>query len=267
MMKKRWDVTIADVTGAYAGPVGEIWEMVMGEEIHVGGGRSTDELAQRAGVTADVHVLDICSALGGPARHLARTYGCRVTGLDATPEMVAEAEKRTEMEGLSGRVAFQCGNALDIPFRASTFDIVWGQDAWCYVTDKERLIFEAARVSRPGGVIAFTDWIQTGAMSDREWEALVSFMIFPSLGTLEGYAELLRENGFLVSAADDLSRDFADHCRAYREALEGDLQVPIMNRFGPDLYQAVVRGVTLWADAADAGKVGRGLWIGRRREI
>ena len=110
----------------------------MGEQIHVGADVQTDIMAQKAGVNKNTSVLDVCSALGGPARHLARKYGCKVTGLDATMKMVDEAAKRTEKEGLMHLVTNKLGNALDMPFKAAAFDIVWGQDAWCYVTDKEK---------------------------------------------------------------------------------------------------------------------------------
>ena len=168
----------------------------MGEQIHVGGASETDVLAQKAGITANSHVLDVCSALGGPARYLARKYGCRVTGLDATPRMYEEAIRRTEEAGLSGKIDYKLGNAVDMPFRANTFDVVWGQDAWCYVTDKERLIRECARVVKAGGVVAFTDWLETGPMTDEEWMALHMFMVFPYVETLDGYAALAEAAGF-----------------------------------------------------------------------
>lgn len=267
MVERRLDITIADVMAAYGGAVGVLWEMVMGEEIHVGGGRETEELAAKTGVTAGDNVLDICSALGGPARHLATTIGCQVTGLDATPEMVAEASRRTGRAGLDGRVRFRLGNALDLPFKPGSYDVVWGQDAWCYVTDKTRLIKEAARVTRPGGKIGFTDWIQTSEMPDDEWGRLTSFMLFPSLETLEGYEALLDENGWMVSTVDDLSRDFSVHCKTYLEALQGRLRPQVIDSFGLDFYREVIDGITLWVNAAEKGKVGRGRWIGRRREI
>jgi len=91
---------------------------------------------------------------------------------------------------LSHLIAFRLGNALDMPFHASTFDVVLGQDAWCYLTDKEKLVGEVHRVLKPDGVIAFTDWIQVGNMSDTEWEDLNSFMAFPSMETLDGYEKI-----------------------------------------------------------------------------
>lgn len=262
---KRLDFTIADVNEVYEGPVGQLWEMLMGEEIHVGGGRETEILAEKTGINRQTSVLDVCSALGGPARHLARKYGCSVTGLDATSKMVAEAVLRTERAGLSDRVTFRLGNALDMPFHACTFNVVWGQDAWCYITDKERLIREAHRVLKPDGAIAFTDWIQVGNMSDTEWEELNSFMAFPSMETLDGYENILRNNGFNIVETGDLTGDFAYHCHLYQIKLRNELKEAVVSGYGKELYEAADEGLDRWVRAADEGKVGRGRMIGRKR--
>jgi ubiquinone/menaquinone biosynthesis C-methylase UbiE len=262
---KRLDFTIAEVNEVYGGDVGQLWEMLMGEEIHVGGVRETDILAEKARMNSNTSVLDVCSALGGPARHLARKYGCRVTGLDATVKMVDEAGKRTEREGLSDLVSFRIGNALDMPFHADTFDVVWGQDAWCYITDKERLVIEARRVLKSGGMIAFTDWIQTGNMKDKEWEDLNTFMAFPYMETLDGYEQILREKGFIIVEKEDLSSDFAYHCHLYRNKLRNELKEAVVSGYGKELYQAADEGLDKWVRAADEGKVGRGRMIGKKR--
>jgi ubiquinone/menaquinone biosynthesis C-methylase UbiE len=236
----------------------------MGEEIHVGGAQETDILAQKAGITIETHVLDVCSALGGPARHLAQTYGCRVTGLDATARMIDEAVRRTAEAGLGDRIEYKLGNALDMPFRGDTFDVVWGQDAWCYITDKERLIQECARVVKPGGVVAFTDWLETGPMSDEEWEALHTFMVFPYMETLEGYSSLSEAAGLTVAEKEDLSEDFAAHVPLYLDMVVTQFKQAILDNYGQEMYDGVVDGLTLWRDAANAGQVGRGRIIARK---
>ncbi len=261
---KRLDFTIADVNEVYEGPVGQLWELLMGEEIHVGGGRETEILAEKAGINRKTRVLDVCSALGGPARHLARKCGCRVTGLDATMKMVDEAVERTEQEKLSHIITFRLGNALDTPFHAGTFDVVWGQDAWCYITDKERLIREAHRVLKHRGVIAFTDWIQAGNMDNTEWEDLNTFMAFTSMETLDGYEKILREKGFTIMEKEDLTGDFAHHCHLYQNKLRNELKDAVVSQYGKELYEAADEGLDKWVSAADEGKVGRGRIIGRK---
>ena len=261
---KRLDFTVADVTEVYEGPAGVLWEMLMGEQIHVGAEAETQILAEKAGVSEDTSVLDICSALGGPARHLAGKYGCKVVGLDATQKMVDEAISRTEAEGLSHMVSYRLGNALDMPFKADSFDVVWGQDAWCYVTDKEKLIQEAHRVLDNGGTLAFTDWVQVGNMPDAEWEKLNGFMAFSYMETLDGYAQLLEDTGFSVVEMEDLSDDFVRHCHMYQDKLRDELKGMVVEHYGMEMFQMADEGLDMWVKAADEGKVGRGRFVGEK---
>jgi ubiquinone/menaquinone biosynthesis C-methylase UbiE len=258
---KRLDFTLADVNSVYEGPVGILWEMLMGEQIHVGGEKETDILAEKIDLSDKHHVLDVCSALGGPARHLASKYGCKVTGLDGTEKMVAEAKRRTSDAGLSDAISYKLGDAQEMPFPEETFDIVWGQDAWCYVESKERLIKEAHLVLKPGGIIAFTDWLQVGNMTDQEWEELNTFMVFPYMETLEGYVKLLEENGFEIKVKEDESRDFANHCHIYQNMLRKELKDGIIKTYNEELFNAADSGLAMWVNAADTGKVGRGRLI------
>ena len=261
---RKLDFTIADVNEIYEGPVGVLWETLMGEQIHVGAEKETDILAEKAGISRGIRVLDVCSALGGPARHLAKKFACKVTGLDATKKMVEQAIERTEKAGLAHLITYKLGNALDMPFKASTYDVVWGQDAWCYVTEKNRLISESYRVLKPGGIIAFTDWVQTGNMTDKEWEDLNSFMAFPYMETLDGYEQILKKTGFKVMEKEDLSKDFAGHCHIYQGILRNKLKDGIIKQYGLGMFKAAEDGLAKWVTAADDGKVGRGRLVGKR---
>lgn len=261
---KKLDFNVGDVNEVYSGPVGILWEMLMGEQIHVGGEKETEILAEKAGINKDSIILDICSALGGPSRHLAKTFRCKITGLDATQKMINEAIKRTKDKPYADLINYKLGNAVDLPFKAETFNVVWGQDAWCYVTDKEKLISEAFRVLKPGGVIAFTDWLQINEMSKQEWNDLNSFMVFPYIETLDGYEKILKRTGFEIIEKEDLSPDFTEHCHIYQTILRNDLKPGIIKNYGNELFEAADGGLNLWVKAADEGKVGRGRIIARK---
>lgn len=261
---KKLDFTIGDVNDVYSGPVGILWEMLMGEHIHVGGEKETEILAKKARLQRESKVLDVCSALGGPARYLARTYGCTIVGLDATQKMIDEATKRTQQQGLSQQIAYKLGNALDMPFKSDTFDVVWGQDAWCYITDKNRLLSESHRVLKPQGIIAFTDWLQVGTMTEKEWIDLNSFMAFPYMETLEGYTKELKKLDCKILEAEDLSLDFTHHCHLYQDLLRNKLKNGIIAQYGKDLFDAADSGLAKWVQAADESKVGRGRIIAQK---
>jgi ubiquinone/menaquinone biosynthesis C-methylase UbiE len=263
-MNRQYDVSVNDVSAVYAGSGGKLWELLMGEEIHVGGAEQTDYLAKKAGIdesSKDLILLDICSALGGPARHLVEKYGIRVIGVDITPEMIAEAQKRTIGTPFKDKIEYRYGSALDLPAHAKSFDVVWGQDSWCYVRDKKRLIDETARVLKSGGTLAFTDWIWGSVQAPpNEADFLMAFMVFPDMQTLDGYANLIQAAGLKLKEQEDLSVDFAQNMDQYLVSLKKN-KGNIIAGFGNDLYNEAEKGVIAWNKAAHEKKVGRGLWI------
>ncbi len=80
--------------------------------------------AKLSGVDEGARVLDIGSGYAGTGRHLARTYGCHVTGLSISE---VENERRRRMngeQGLDHLIAVVDGTFEDIPFEDDSFDVV-----------------------------------------------------------------------------------------------------------------------------------------------
>ena len=63
-MKLYYDFSVKDVSDAYDGPVGLLWEILMGDHIHVGGETETKRLADKLKINENIYLLDVCSALG-----------------------------------------------------------------------------------------------------------------------------------------------------------------------------------------------------------
>jgi len=260
---KRYDFTVKDVQDVYDGPGGLLWEMCMTEQIHSGGKAATDALAQALGLKPGMHVLDICSALGAPARHIAAKYGVKVTGLDMTKTMLKKAQERTEAAKLTHLIDYVEGNAIDLPFHKETFCAVWGQEAWCYVTRKDLLIDEAFRVLAPGGKMGFTDWVITGNISDAELKPLYESMAFPYMETFQGWQDLMKKSGFKVLDAKDQTEEYAKCFDEYAKTVK-DGKETIVKNFGPDLFAFAENLVNIWRKAAYEHKVGRGFYIAQK---
>lgn len=124
------------------------------DQFHIGGKETTRQLAERAGLQPGQTVLDVGGGIGGPARTLASLYDCHVTVLDLTEAYCRAGEMLTELTGLSDRVSFRHGNALDLPIPDEAFDLVWTQHSSMNIEDKERLYAEIHRVLHPGGRLA-----------------------------------------------------------------------------------------------------------------
>lgn len=128
------------------------------EHLHSGGLATTRDQAERVALTPDSRVLDIGCGTGGPARYLAHKYGCRVDGVDLTPELIETGHVLTERCGLTDRVALRIGDALDLPYPDRTFDVVWCQNVTMNIADKGRFLASVHRVLKPGGLLSSTEF-------------------------------------------------------------------------------------------------------------
>jgi ubiquinone/menaquinone biosynthesis C-methylase UbiE len=107
-------------------------------------------------------VLDVGSGVGGPARLLAATYGCQVTGVDLSEPFVDAARYLAERTGLSGQVSFETASALELPFDDGPFGVVLLQHVAMNISDRARLYREIRRVLKPGGRFATFDVVLNG---------------------------------------------------------------------------------------------------------
>ncbi|MEM7026065.1 MAG: methyltransferase domain-containing protein, partial [Pseudomonadota bacterium] len=207
------------------------------DQDHFGGLEAVDILAAKAGIASQHHLLDVCSGMGGPARYLAHGIGCRVTGLDITLSRHEGAIRLTKLVGLEDRVDFRHGSALDMPFAAASFDAVISQEAWAHVPDKPRLIAEAGRVVKPGGVIAFTDIMRGEHLRPEAAERVQREMAFVGFESLAGYGALLEGAGCTVIEDEDLTGDWAEILRQRLTMYRG-LRDTTIERFGAEHFRA-----------------------------
>jgi ubiquinone/menaquinone biosynthesis C-methylase UbiE len=160
-MKAKSGIGLCDVQAVYSGPVGDLWELVMGEQVHVGGFNSSLALAEKAGIGKGMEGIDLCCCNGAGMRFLVHFRGvASMHGVDATETVVRRGRERCREAGLSDRIRFTLADVCGSGLPGSGADFVWGEDAWCYVEDKRALISEAVRLVKPGGLVAFTDWME-----------------------------------------------------------------------------------------------------------
>lgn len=267
-MKCTTGVDLSTVQAVYSGPEGDLWELIMGRQIHIGGFRSSMDLAQKAGIAPGTRGIDLCCCNGGGMRFLVRFRGvASMLGVDATPTVVERGRHYTDDEALSERVTFHLADVCDTGLPDASADFVWGEDAWCYVVDKARLIREAARLVKRGGTVAFTDWVEgPNGLSDDEAERFMRFMKFPNVESIDGYRALLVENGCTVAVAEDTGR-FAPHVDLYLQMLDMQLTSDALRIIGydMDLMHAMAGEMQFMQGLAHAGKVVQGLFVARKK--
>jgi len=131
------------------------------DEFHAGGREATQELAAQMELRPGLHLLDVGSGIGGPARYFAAEHGCRVTGVDLTEEFVFVSRSLTRRTKLDHAVEFLHGSALALPFGMANFDRVYTIHAGMNIADKPGLFREVRRVLKPEGLFAIFDLMRT----------------------------------------------------------------------------------------------------------
>jgi len=267
-MKSAENIGLGEVQAVYSGPEGELWELIMGEQIHIGGFASSMDLAEKAGIEQEMRGVDLCCCSGAGMRFLVRfrdVAGMR--GVDATQKVVELGRSRCEQEGLSDKIEFVLADVCDSGLEEASADFIWGEDAWCYVVDKERLICEAVRIVKPGGVIAFTDWVEGKAgLSDAEAERFLKFMKFPNIQDIGGYGDLLSDCDCEVTIAENTGR-FAQYVDLYLNMLNMQLTYDALKiiEFDTVLMQSMGAEMAFMQELAHAGKIAQGLFVAYKR--
>ena len=127
------------------------------DQFHGRGLDATIEVAELVSAGTSDHVLDIGSGIGGPARYFANRFGCRVTGVDLTPEFCDVARHLTRLLDLQDRVSFEVGDALAMPFAADSFDGAYSMNVSMNIADKTGFYRQIHRVLKPGGWLVLSE--------------------------------------------------------------------------------------------------------------
>lgn len=215
------DRLLAAIEAAGLDPVGGFApdELSTLDHFHTGGRRATLDLLELAAPDAGARVLDIGAGIGGAARLIAATWGCRVDCLELSADFCRAARLLNRLTGLDERIEVHQGSALQPPFGDASFDLVWMQNVGMNIADKRTLYAAVCRMLRPGGRFAFQELV-AGPAGDPLFPV-------PWAGTAaESHLVGQQELGALLEEADLTPELFED-------SSEAELSRPVIAAQGP----------------------------------
>ena len=136
-------------------------------------------LVSRIEADPDDSLLDVACGTGAVSLELTRRYGCRVTGVDQSPEMLESARHR-----VGGQVELVEARAENLPFEDASFDGLTFTYLLRYVDDPAATMRELVRVVRPGARVAMLEFfVPENVLTRASWEVYVRAGL-PVLGGL-----------------------------------------------------------------------------------
>jgi SAM-dependent methyltransferase len=110
---------------------------------------------------------------------LARSGAANVVGIDRSDGFLAVAARRA---GGDPRLAWQQGDAQNLPFPDEAFDVAVAGLVLNFVPDRTRMVSEMARVVKRGGTVALYVWDHGGQMQPMNQFWAAASMVDPAAG-------------------------------------------------------------------------------------
>lgn len=176
-------------------------------------------LAEKAGLEAGMHVLEIGCGWGGFAIFAAQELGCRVTAVTISAEQHALATERVRAAGLQDMVEVQMRDYRDVD---GTYDAVVSIEMLEAVgAEFLPAFFEACdRVLAPGGrlslqVITMPDATYEDQLRGANWIQTYIFPggLCPSLSAIE---QANRRTNLLITGVEDIAAHYVQTLQAWR---------------------------------------------------
>ena len=258
-----------DADRFYAG----IWG---GEDIHIGlyeepqepiataSRRTVDALIDLIGVplpateATPMQVVDFGSGYGGAARRLCRSAGVRVAAINISAVENHRHRLINREVGLSDRITVHDASFEAVPLADGCADVIWSQDAILHSGDRQRVMREAARLLKPGGVMVMTDPMAADGVNHGSLTAILDRIHLADLGSPARYRSWAGDAGLTRSAWNDQTPMLIEHYNRVRLELRRR-RSELEQTISPGYLERMDAGLGHWIDGGNAGKLSWGL--------
>jgi len=248
-----------------------------GEDLHIGtyrlpedtifdaSRRTVQKMAELATkLDEKATVLDLGAGIGGSARYLAKTYGCRVVALNLSEVENERHRKMNQEQGVDHLIEVIDGNFESIPKPDKSFDLVWSQDAILHSGNRKKVLSEASRVLKAGGEMIFTDPMQTEDCYQQFLDPILKRIFLESLATPTFYCQSATEVGLEVIGYDNQPQQLVNHYAQVLEETTAREQELKDNKVSEQYIEHMKEGLQNWVVGGTYGHLTWGIFHFRK---
>jgi len=168
-----------------------------------------EHLAQRTSVKPGSDILDIGCGFGATSLYLARHFNAAVTGITISPVQLQMAMQAAATQHLD--VQFLLMDAEAMNFRKQ-FDVLWSVESISHYQDRQGFFASAAKLLKPGGLFAITDWFKKENLTPAETRKFIDPIekgMLVELQNMHDYERFLTSNGLQIMHREILNENCA----------------------------------------------------------
>jgi tocopherol O-methyltransferase len=201
--------------------VSPYYRSLWGEHLHHGYWIRGDESKEKAQLQLIEHlgrlarikpgsdILDIGCGLGASSLYLAKNYNAAVIGITNSSVQVQMASKAAAREQLDAKFLLMDADAMDFQ---KQFDLLWSVESISHYEHREEFFAAAAKLLKPGGFFAITDWFKKENLSRAETKKFIDPIeegMMVELQSMDAYQHFLTSNGLQIMQREILNKNCA----------------------------------------------------------
>ena len=168
-----------------------------------------EHLAQLANIQTGSRILDIGCGFGGSSLYLTKKYDASTTGITISPVQVQMAKEAAVKANLD--ISFLLMDAENMQF-TQPFDVLWSVESISHYHDPKKFFAAAAKLLKPGGCFALTDWFRKENLSIADKKRFIEPIekgMMVELRGMNDYSDFLVASGLQVVHRQDLTLNCA----------------------------------------------------------
>lgn len=168
-----------------------------------------EQLAGLAEIKYGSDILDVGCGMGASSLYLAKHFHASTVGITISPvqvEMANNAAAETHLD-----CKFLLMDAEAMTFQDQRFDLLWSIESISHYHDRKRFFASAAKLLKPGGTIALTDWFKKDGLTPAETRKFIEPIehgMFVELEVMDDYEAFMTSNDLEITNREVLSQ----HC-------------------------------------------------------